>query len=74
MKECHAGAVTTRFSGVSISTSVPPTGCRADEVRTMVKSRRNRAWLGFAGSPPNRSRKDPGFEEDAISNVVGYGR
>ena len=67
MNESHVGAVTIRFSGMAISTSVSPAGCRADEVGTMVKSRSDRACLGFSGFPPNKLPKEPGFEEDAIS-------
>ena len=47
MNESHAGAVTLRFSVVTISTSVSPTGCKAEELRAMVKSRSARAWLCF---------------------------
>ena len=43
MYESHAGAVTMGFSGVTISTSISPTGCKAAEVRTMVKSRSDKA-------------------------------
>ena len=56
-----------RFSGVTISTSVSPTGCRPEEVRAMVKSGSARAWLCLPDAfPANRSPKVP--EEDAISN------
>ena len=67
MNESHAGAVTTHFSGVTISTSVIPTGCRADEDSTMVKSCSVMARPGFTDFPPNKLPKDPGFKEAAIS-------
>ena len=38
INESHAGTVTTCISGVTISRSVSPIGCRADEVRTTVKT------------------------------------
>ena len=72
MNESHAGAVTMRFSGVTISMSVSPTGCRAEEVRVMVKSRSAMAWFCFPDFPANRLPKVP--EEDAILNKVGYRR
>ena len=62
-----------QFLGVTISTSVSLTGCRAEEVRAMVKSRSVRAWDCLtAPFPANRLPKVP--EEDAISNEVGYRR
>ena len=70
--ESHAVAVTMHFSGVTISTSVSPTGCKAKEVRAMVKSCSARAWVCFPDFPADRSQKT--LEEDAILNEVGYRR
>ena len=72
MNQSNAGAVTMRFSGVTISTSVSPTGCRAEEVWVMVKSHSTMAWFCFPDFPANRLPMVP--EEDAILNEVGYRR
>ena len=43
IKESHAGVMSTRFSGVTISKPVSPTICRTVEVLTRVKSHGDRA-------------------------------
>ena len=73
MNESHGVAVTMLFSGVIISTSVSQPGCKAAEVRAIVKWRSVRAWLCCPTPfPVNRSLKVP--KEDAIPNEVGYRR